>query len=69
VLHLEIITLLWFDGWDSVSVTLGDVVWTPPIEVECYAGDAAPDGICEGEGVCAYASPVCAKGEWLCAYA
>ena len=59
--------VLWFDGWDSVSVTLGDVVWTPPIEVECYAGDAAPDGICDGEGVCADASPVCAKGEWLCA--
>jgi len=58
---------LWFDGWDSVSVTLGDVIWTPPVEVECYAGDIAPDGICEGEGVCAYATPVCAKGEWLCA--
>jgi len=59
--------ILWFDGWDSVSVTLGDVVWTPPIEVECYAGDVAPDNVCEGEGVCAYATPVCAKGEWLCA--
>tara|TARA_R100000805_G_C3601943_1_gene102581 strand:- start:56 stop:1225 length:1170 start_codon:yes stop_codon:yes gene_type:complete len=58
---------LWFDGWDSVSVTLGDIIWTPPVEVECYAGDVAPDGTCEGEGVCADAVPVCAKGEWLCA--
>jgi hypothetical protein len=57
---------IWFDGWDSVSVTLGDVIWTPPLEVECYAGDTPPDGICEGEGVCAFAVAVCAKGEWMC---
>mgnify|MGYP003630439209 CR=1 FL=1 len=73
--HLEDINLgatfrndnpLWFDGWDSVSVTLGDIIWTPPSDIECYAGDPPPDGACEAEGVCADATPVCAKGQWLC---
>jgi hypothetical protein len=73
--HLEDINLgatfrnhnaLWFDGWDSVSVTLGDVIWTPPSDIECYAGDTPPEGICTGEGVCANSNAVCAKGEWLC---
>jgi len=76
VVHLEDLHLgatfrnnnaLWFDGWDSVSVTLGDIIWTPPFDIECYAGNLAPDGTCGGEGVCADAVPVCAKGQWLCA--
>ena len=58
---------LWFDGWDSVSVTLGDIIWTPPIDIECYSGNLAPEGTCGGVGVCADAVPVCAKGKWLCA--
>ena len=58
---------LWFDGWDHISMTLGDVFWGPPSDVECYEGDAAPEDICTGEGVCAMAQPVCAKGVWLCA--
>ncbi len=58
---------LWFDSWDSVSITLGDVQWGPPADIQCYEGNAAPDGICEAEGVCAAAIPVCAKGNWECA--
>jgi hypothetical protein len=27
---------LWFDGWDHISVTLGDVFWGPPGNIECY---------------------------------
>jgi len=57
---------LWFDGWDHISMTLGDVIWGPPVDIECYADDSAPEGICGGEGVCAAAAPVCAKGQWLC---
>jgi hypothetical protein len=58
---------LWFDGWDHISMTLGDVFWGPPSDIECYEGDTAPEGVCTGEGVCATAQPVCAKGAWLCA--
>ena len=58
---------LWFDGWDHISMTLGDVFWAPPVDVECYTDDVAPEGTCSGEGVCAMAQPVCAKGVWLCA--
>ncbi len=58
---------LWFDSWDSVSIKLGDVQWGPPADIQCYEGNAAPDGICEAEGVCAAAIPVCAKGNWECA--
>jgi len=59
--------VLWFDGWDSVSVTLGDVQWGPPQDVECYENNAPPDGVCAAPGVCADAIPVCAKGKWECA--
>ena len=59
--------LLWFDGWDHISATLGDIIWTPPVDIECYEGDVAPEGTCEGEGVCGLAQAVCAKGVWLCA--
>ena len=58
---------LWFDGWDHISMTLGDVFWGPPANIECYEGDIAPEDTCTGEGVCATAQPVCAKGVWLCA--
>jgi len=76
VVHLEDINIgatfrndnaLWFDGWDSVSMTIGDIVWGPPSEIDCYAGDTPPEEVCGGEGVCGAAVPVCAKGEWLCA--
>lgn len=58
---------LWFDGWDHISMTLGDVIWGPPQDIECYEGDLAPKDTCGGEGVCSQAVPVCAKGQWLCA--
>ncbi len=58
--------VLWFDGWDHISVNLADVVWTPPLDIECYEGNAPPDGVCEAEGVCADSTPVCAKGKWEC---
>tara|TARA_Y100001938_G_scaffold65315_1_gene90826 strand:- start:234 stop:1913 length:1680 start_codon:yes stop_codon:yes gene_type:complete len=58
---------LWFDGWDHISVNLADVVWTPPLDIECYEGNAPPDGVCEAEGVCGDSTPVCAKGKWECA--
>ena len=57
---------LWFDGWDHISVNLADVVWTPPLDIECYEGNTPPDGVCEAEGVCADSTPVCAKGKWEC---
>ena len=57
---------LWFDGWDHISVTLGDVVWTPPFDIECYEGNDPPDEVCAAEGLCADATPVCAKGKWAC---
>ncbi len=57
---------LWFDGWDHISMTLGDVIWGPPVDIECYEGDEPPEDACGGEGVCAQSQPVCAKGEWLC---
>jgi hypothetical protein len=59
--------VLWFDGWDSVSVTLGDVQWGPPQDVECYEDNAPPNSVCEAPGVCANGTPVCAKGKWECA--
>jgi len=58
---------LWFDGWDHISVTLGDVIWTPPLDIECYEGNDPPDEVCVAEGLCANATPVCAKGKWECA--
>ena len=58
--------ILWFDGWDHISMTLQDVIWGPPVDIECYADDEAPEGICGGVGVCADAQPVCGKGKWLC---
>ena len=57
---------LWFDGWDHISMTLGDVIWGPPVDIECYEGDEPPEDACSGEGVCAQSQPVCAKGERLC---
>lgn len=57
---------LWFDGWDRVSVSLQDIEFTPPIDIECYAGDLAPEDVCAGEGVCAQTAAVCAKGTWEC---
>ena len=76
LVHLEDINIaasfrnpnaLWFDGWDHISMTLGDVMWGPPQDIECYEGDLVPKDVCVGEGVCAQAVPVCAKGQWLCA--
>ena len=58
--------ILWFDGWDHISMTLQDVIWGPPVDIECYADDEAPEGICGSVGVCADAQPVCGKGKWLC---
>mgnify|MGYP003115320579 CR=1 FL=1 len=57
---------LWFDGWDHISITLGDVMWIPPVDVECYDNDAAPQGTCALHGLCSEAIPVCAKGKWEC---
>tara|TARA_R100000808_G_C2155291_1_gene167372 strand:- start:10798 stop:12489 length:1692 start_codon:yes stop_codon:yes gene_type:complete len=57
---------LWFDGWDSLSVSVEDVEWIPPVDIECYANDVPPTELCETTGVCADAVPVCAKGTWLC---
>jgi hypothetical protein len=57
---------LWFDSWDSVSITLGDIQWGPPADIQCYEGNTPPDGACEAEGVCADAIPICAKGKWEC---
>lgn len=58
---------LWFDGWDSVSMSLKDITWTPPIDIECYAGDTPPENLCGDVGVCSSGFGVCAKGEWVCA--
>jgi len=58
--------ILWFDGWDHISVSIGDIVVNPPIDIECYEGDLPPKETCEGEGVCADTLPICAKGKWAC---
>ena len=57
---------LWFDGWDSISMTLRDITWIPPVDIECYAGDPAPDNVCSTTGVCSEGASVCAKGVWVC---
>jgi hypothetical protein len=57
---------LWFDGWDSLSVSVQDVEWLPPADIECYAGDIPPEGFCQFPGVCADAVSICAKGTWMC---
>ena len=31
-------TALWFDGWDKVSMSLQDIEFHPPVDIECYAG-------------------------------
>ena len=57
---------LWFDGWDSLSMTIQDITWVPPLDIECYVGDEPPASVCESKGVCSDSVVVCAKGEWLC---
>ena len=57
---------LWFDGWDSVSMTISDITWIPPVDIECYVGDEPPSNLCQTKGVCSDSVTVCAKGEWLC---
>jgi len=59
-------TTLWFDGWDKLSVSLKNIEWTPPVDIECYAGDESPEGLCSGSGVCSDVDAVCAKGKWVC---
>jgi len=57
---------LWFDGWDHISMNLEDVIWGPPIGIECYDGNQPPEEVCVLDGVCSAALPVCAKGKWEC---
>ena len=59
-------TALWFDGWDKVSMSIQDIEFHPPADIECYAGDVAPEDACAGEGICAQTAAVCAKGKWQC---
>jgi hypothetical protein len=59
-------TTLWFDGWDKVSVSLQDIEFIPPVDIECYAGDVAPADVCAGEGACMDSAAICAKGKWEC---
>ena len=57
---------LWFDGWDHISMNLEDVIWGPPVGIECYDGNEPPEDACSLDGVCSAALPVCAKGKWEC---
>ena len=57
---------LWFDGWDHISMNLEDVIWGPPIDIECYDGNTPPAEICGSVGVCADSIAICAKGKWEC---
>jgi hypothetical protein len=58
---------LWFDGWYHISMNLEDVIWGPPVGIECYDGNEPPEEVCGLDGVCSAATPVCAKGKWECA--
>ncbi len=55
----------WFDGYQDVSVGIGDIWITPPTGI-CLPGDVAPAGTCPSQGVCGDAKPKCSNNQWLC---
>ena len=55
----------WFDGYQDVSVGIGDIWITPPPGI-CLPGDMAPAGVCPSQGVCGMAKPKCSNNIWLC---
>ena len=56
---------LWFDTYEGISVTTGDVWITPPRGV-CLPGDIAPPGTCKSKGICGLAEPECVGNDWKC---
>jgi len=55
----------WFDTYDALSASIGDVWITPPTGV-CLPGDIAPAGTCNTAGVCGMADPECVQNQWQC---
>ena len=56
---------LWFDPYEGISATVGDIWITPPRGV-CLPGDIAPAGTCNSKGVCGVAAPECVNNQWVC---
>ena len=56
---------LWFDGYEGISATAGDIWVTPPRGV-CLPGDIAPPDTCKKKGVCGLAEPKCVGNQWQC---
>ena len=56
---------LWFDGYNGISASIGDIWITPP-RGACLPGDIAPPGTCKSKGVCGLAEPECAENNWVC---
>jgi hypothetical protein len=56
---------LWFDTYDALSVSVGDIWITPPTGV-CLPGDIAPPDTCNTQGVCGMAVPECVENQWRC---
>jgi len=56
---------LWIDGYEGLSVSVGDIWVTPPRGV-CLPGDIAPAGTCKSKGVCGMAEPECVDNNWAC---
>ncbi|MDP6945509.1 MAG: MopE-related protein, partial [Myxococcota bacterium] len=57
----------WFDNFQPISASLGDIWISPPTGV-CLPGEIAPAGTCEQEGVCGLVAPKCssATNQWTC---
>ncbi|MBR58521.1 MAG: hypothetical protein CMH54_10930 [Myxococcales bacterium] len=59
---------IWPDSENQISVSVQDVTFTPPLEIECYSDDDVPaDFECPALGICAYGGPTCDEGLWKCA--
>jgi hypothetical protein len=62
--------LLWFDSYESLSATVQNIEFQPPVEIKCYTSDepAAEEWTkCTSQlGVCTNTAPVCWDGTWQC---
>jgi hypothetical protein len=58
---------LWFDNFEGLSVSVGDIWITPPSGV-CLSGDIAPSGTCNQIGICGMVAPRCDPNtnQWSC---
>jgi hypothetical protein len=60
----------WFDHYESISATVQNITFHPPVEIKCYTNDTPTEeqwANCTGQsGVCANTAPVCWDGTWEC---